>query len=115
MSILSSLSPETSRLSAGLEGEVILLGQPRFDDARRAFNLAADQEAAFLDAIGVSRIDALGFSLDGISSNRARAVDPRQCPVSGTAPSAAAYPVAIKSRVRTRSHADASRRSEILA
>jgi FAD/FMN-containing dehydrogenase len=46
MSMLSSLSPETSRLSAGLTGEVVLPGQPRFDQARRAFNLAADQEPA---------------------------------------------------------------------
>ena len=46
MSTLSSLSREASRLRAGLQGEVILPGQPRFDEARRAFNLAADQEPA---------------------------------------------------------------------
>jgi hypothetical protein len=41
-----SLSREASWLSAGLQGEVILPGQPGFDEARRAFNLAADQEPA---------------------------------------------------------------------
>ena len=46
MSTFTSLSREASRLSAGLQGEVILPGQPRFDEARRAFNLAADQEPA---------------------------------------------------------------------
>jgi hypothetical protein len=46
MSTSTSLSREASRLSAGLQGEVILPGQPRYDEARRAFNLAADQEPA---------------------------------------------------------------------
>ena len=41
-----SLSQDASRLSAGLTGEVVLPGQPGFDDARQAFNLAADQEPA---------------------------------------------------------------------
>ena len=46
MSMFTSLSRQASRLSAGLQGEVVLPGQPRFDQARRAFNLAADQEPA---------------------------------------------------------------------
>jgi len=46
MSTLSSLSREASRLWAGLQGEVILPGQPRFKEARQAFNPAADQEPA---------------------------------------------------------------------
>jgi hypothetical protein len=46
MSMFTSLSREASWLSAGLQGEVVLPGQPRFDEARRAFNLAADQEPA---------------------------------------------------------------------
>jgi FAD/FMN-containing dehydrogenase len=46
MSMFTSLSRGASRLSAGLQGEVVLPGQPRFDEARRAFNLAADQEPA---------------------------------------------------------------------
>jgi len=41
-----SMSTSLSRRSAGLQGEVIRPGQPRFDEARRAFNLAADQEPA---------------------------------------------------------------------
>jgi hypothetical protein len=41
-----SLSQDASRLSAGLTGEVVLPEQPGFDDARQAFNLAADQEPA---------------------------------------------------------------------
>ena len=41
-----SLSQDASRLSGGLTGEVVLPGQPGFDDARQAFNLAADQEPA---------------------------------------------------------------------
>jgi hypothetical protein len=44
MPMFTSLSREASRLSAGLQGQVILPGQPRFDEARRAFNLAACQE-----------------------------------------------------------------------
>ena len=44
-----SLSQD-ARLSAGLTGEVVLPGQPRFDDARQAFNLAADQPAAVVFA-----------------------------------------------------------------
>ncbi len=46
MSTLSSLSREASRLWAGLQGEVILPGQPRFNEARQAFNPAANQEPA---------------------------------------------------------------------
>src|SRR6476646_658452 len=46
MSMSTSLSREASRLSDGLQGEVVLPEQPRFDEARRAFNLAADQEPA---------------------------------------------------------------------
>ena len=46
MSTLSSLSREASRLWAGLQEEVILPGQPRFNEARQAFNPAADQEPA---------------------------------------------------------------------
>ena len=45
MSMSASFSRQGSRL-AGLEGEVVLPGQERFDEARRAFNLAADQEPA---------------------------------------------------------------------
>jgi hypothetical protein len=45
MPIFTSLSREASWLSAGLQGEVVLPGR-RFDEARRAFNLAADQEPA---------------------------------------------------------------------
>jgi FAD/FMN-containing dehydrogenase len=46
MPTLSSLSREASRLWAGLQGEVILPGQPRYNEARQAFNPAADQEPA---------------------------------------------------------------------
>ena len=46
MPMFTSLSREASWLSAGLQGEVVLPGQPGFDEARRAFNLAADQEPA---------------------------------------------------------------------
>jgi hypothetical protein len=46
MPMFTSLSREASWLSAGLQGKVVLPGQPRFDEARRAFNLAADQEPA---------------------------------------------------------------------
>jgi hypothetical protein len=50
-----SLSQDASRLSAGLTGEVVLPGQPGFDDARQAFNLAADQEPAAVVFAGSAR------------------------------------------------------------
>ena len=50
-----SLSRDASRLSAGLTGEVVLPGQPGFDDARQAFNLAADQEPAAVVFAGSAR------------------------------------------------------------
>jgi hypothetical protein len=46
MPMFTPLSREASWLSACLQGEVVLPGRPRFDEARRAFNLAADQEPA---------------------------------------------------------------------
>ena len=50
-----SLSQDASRLSAGLTGEVVLPGQPGFDDARQAFNRAADQEPAAVVFAGSAR------------------------------------------------------------
>jgi hypothetical protein len=46
MSTLASLSQKTSRVPDRLAGEVVLPSQPRFDEARRAFNPAADQHPA---------------------------------------------------------------------
>ena len=43
MPMFTSLSREASWLSAGLQGEVVLPGRPRFNEAQGAFNLAADQ------------------------------------------------------------------------
>ena len=61
-----SLSQDASRLSAGLTGEVVLPGQPRFDDARQAFNLAADQEPAAVVFAGSARdvAAAITFAAD---------------------------------------------------
>ena len=44
MSTFASLSSQASRLAAVLQGEIVLGGQHGFDEARKAFNLAADQE-----------------------------------------------------------------------
>jgi hypothetical protein len=61
-----SLSQDASRLSAGLTGEVVLPGQPGFDDARQAFNLAADQEPAAVVFAGSARdvAAAITFAAD---------------------------------------------------
>jgi len=61
-----SLSRDASRLSAGLTGEVVLPGQPGFDDARQAFNLAADQEPAAVVFAGSARdvAAAITFAAD---------------------------------------------------
>ena len=61
-----SLSQDASRLSGGLTGEVVLPGQPGFDDARQAFNLAADQEPAAVVFAGSARdvAAAITFAAD---------------------------------------------------
>ena len=61
-----SLSQDASRLSAGLTGEVVLPGQPGFDDARQAFNRAADQEPAAVVFAGSARdvAAAITFAAD---------------------------------------------------
>ena len=61
-----SLAQDASRLSAGLTGEVVLPGQPGFDDARQAFNLAADQEPAAVVFAGSARdvAAAITFAAD---------------------------------------------------
>ena len=46
MSTPRSPSSQASRLSAELRGELVLPRQQRFDEARLAFNLAADQRPA---------------------------------------------------------------------
>jgi UDP-N-acetylenolpyruvoylglucosamine reductase len=46
MSTLPSFSWQAGQLSDVLQGEVVLPGQHGFEEARRAFNLAADQEPA---------------------------------------------------------------------
>jgi hypothetical protein len=46
MSAFPSLSQKTSRVPNRLASEVARPGQPRFDEARRAFNPAADQHPA---------------------------------------------------------------------
>ena len=46
MSATTSLSGRARQLSAAVRGEVVLPGQQRFDQARLAFNLAADQQPA---------------------------------------------------------------------
>jgi hypothetical protein len=61
-----SLSQDASRLSGVLTGEVVLPGQPGFDDARQAFNLAADQEPAAVVFAGSARdvAAAITFAAD---------------------------------------------------
>ena len=61
-----SLSQDASRLSTGLTGEVVLPGQPGFDDARQAFNLSADQEPAAVVFAGSARdvAAAITFAAD---------------------------------------------------
>jgi len=61
-----SLSQDASRLSARLTGEVVLPGQPGFDDARQAFNLAAEQEPAAVVFAGSARdvAAAITFAAD---------------------------------------------------
>ena len=61
-----SLAQDASRLSGGLTGEVVLPGQPGFDDARQAFNLAADQEPAAVVFAGSARdvAAAITFAAD---------------------------------------------------
>jgi FAD/FMN-containing dehydrogenase len=46
MSTFSSFSRQAGQLSDVLQGEVVLPGQHGFEEARRAFNLAADQQPA---------------------------------------------------------------------
>ena len=60
MPMFTSLSREASRLSAGLQGQVILPGQPRFDEARRAFHLAAGQGQQIAARAGDEQREARG-------------------------------------------------------
>jgi hypothetical protein len=66
MATFSTLAVQASRLSAALRGDVVLPGQQGFDEARRAFNLAADQElaAVVLAESAQDVVAAVAFAVD---------------------------------------------------